>query len=192
LPPLEGRLVIAHVANMTHPVKAHEDLFEAVRWLKARHPEILVLLVGDGARRAHLEALAGQAGLRGQVEFLGHRGDVPAILARCDLGVLCSHAEGLSNAIIEGMAARLPMVVTDAGGDAELVKDGARGFVVPVRAPLALSARLCALAEAPELRVRMGEAGRGFVESELTVQTLLRRHEALYLRVIEQRAGKQA
>ncbi|MGC4115479.1 MAG: glycosyltransferase [Myxococcales bacterium] len=135
----KGRVVIAHVANMTHPVKAQEDLLEAMASLKSRHPEALLLLVGDGVRRPMLEAMVARLGLGDSVCFLGRRGGVPAILARCHVGVLCSHAEGLSNAVIEGMAAALPMVVTDAGGNAELVKDGERGFVVPVRAPLQLA-----------------------------------------------------
>lgn len=184
LPDLAGRVAIVHVANMTHPVKAQEDLFEAMRTLQRRRPEALLLLVGDGPRRPALERLAAGLGIERSVRFLGRRGDVPAILARSEVGVLPSHAEGLSNAIIEGMAAGLPMVVTDAGGNAELVRDGINGYVVPVRAPLSLAARLDALVGAPELRVRMGKAGRERVERDLTLEALLRRHEALYREVL--------
>lgn len=184
IPDLVGRVVIAHVANMVHPVKAQEDLFAAVRVLKARQPQVLVLLVGDGPRRAMLERLASRMGIAGHVRFLGRRSDVPAVLARSHIGVLCSLAEGLSNAIIEGMAAHLPMVVTDAGGNPELIADDVRGIVVPVRAPLALAAGLDTLAASPELRERMGAAGRAHVERELTIEALLRRHAALYRAVL--------
>jgi len=118
------------VANTTHPVKAQEDLFEAARLLAAERPA--------GRRRPALPMLEGmvdEMGIRPYVSFLGKRPDVPAILARSDLGVLCSHAEGLSNAIIEGMAAGLPMVVTAAGGSTDLVRNGESGYVVPVRSP---------------------------------------------------------
>ncbi|HEY3446930.1 MAG TPA: glycosyltransferase [Myxococcales bacterium] len=189
---VEGRVVIAHVANMTHPVKAQEDLLEAMVSLRQRHPEALLLLVGDGVRRPRLEAMAQRLGLGDSVCFLGRRGGVPAILARCHVGVLCSHAEGLSNAIIEGMAAGLPMVVTDAGGNAELVKDGERGFVVPVRSPLPLADRLGALVGNAELRRSMGQAGRAYVERELTLRSLLENHAALYRDVLSARAERRS
>ncbi|HCF61647.1 MAG TPA: glycosyl transferase family 1, partial [Myxococcales bacterium] len=184
LPPLEGRTVIVHVANMTHPVKAQEVLFEALRALRARRPEVLLLLAGDGPRRAGLEELAAAMGLAGAVCFLGRRSDVPAILARGDIGVLCSSAEGLSNAIIEGMAASLPMVVTDAGGNGELVRDEENGFVVPIGSSTMLASRLEMLARARPLRTKMGQAGRAFVEHELRLERLLERHEALYRKVL--------
>jgi len=192
LPDLSGRVVVAHVANMTHPVKAQEDLFEAMRSLSRRHPEVLLLLVGDGARRPRLEELVRRLGLVASVRFLGRRGDVPAVLARSHVGVLCSHAEGLSNAIIESMAARLPMVVTDAGGNAELVRDGERGLVVPVRAPLQLADRLAALVGSRQLRRTMGAAGRAFVVRELTLRALLERHAALYRDVLSERVASRA
>ncbi len=186
LPPLEGRTVIVHVANMTHPVKAQEVLFEALRALRARRPEVLLLLAGDGPRRAGLEELAAAMGLAGAVCFLGRRSDVPAILARGDIGVLCSSAEGLSNAIIEGMAASLPMVVTDAGGNGELVRDEENGFVVPIGSSTMLASRLEMLARARPLRTKMGQAGRAFVEHELRLERLLERHEALYRKVLSE------
>jgi len=184
LPALKGRIAVAHVANMIHPVKAQEDLFEAVRALADRCPSLVVLLLGDGPRRPMLEQLVGQAGLGGRIHFLGHRPDVPAVLARCQIGVLCSHAEGLSNAIIEGMAAGLPMVVTDAGGNGELVSDGATGLVVPVRAPLALAEGIEKLASSEELRASLGAAARARVERELTLRRLVERHAALYRTVL--------
>jgi glycosyltransferase involved in cell wall biosynthesis len=180
LPPLGGRLVIVHVANMVHPVKAQEDLLQAFKELLPGRPEALLLLVGDGWRRPMLEKLAGTLGVAGKTCFLGRRPDVPAILHRCDIGVLCSSAEGLSNAIIEGMAAGLPMVVTDAGGNKELVQDGVSGFVVPVHSPSLLKSRLDALAASQVLRVKMGKAGRDFVERELGVERLVACHDALY------------
>src|SRR5690606_34688385 len=133
------------VANMSHPVKAQEDLLEAMRQVVPDHPQALLLLIGDGGRRPVLETLTFEYGLERHVAFLGHRMDVPAILMRAHVGVLCSLAEGMSNAIMEGMAAGLPMVVTDVGGSPELVRDGERGFVVAPRAPHQLAGKLRAL-----------------------------------------------
>jgi glycosyltransferase involved in cell wall biosynthesis len=183
--PVDGsRIVIAHVANMNHPVKAQEDLLAALRPLVRRHPQVSLLLVGDGPRRPMLEALAHELGVARFAHFLGRREDVPALLARAHIGVLCSLAEGLPNAIIEGMASRLPMVVTDAGGSRELVQHGVNGYLVPARVPEALGERLAHLVRSKALRERMGAAGRAFVERELGLERLLRRHDALYRAVL--------
>jgi L-malate glycosyltransferase len=117
------------------------------------------------------------------VHFLGHRADVPALYARADLGVLCSTAEGMSNAVMEGMAAGLPMVVTAVGGNPELVADGERGLVVPPLRPEALCEAFLKLLADPERGRRMGAEARTFVERELSLERLVRRHDALYQRV---------
>jgi glycosyltransferase involved in cell wall biosynthesis len=99
------------------------------------------------------------------------------------LGVLCSSKEGLSNAVIEGMAARLPMVVTAAGGNSELVEDGKRGFLVAVARPSELADAMLRLLAKTELARRMGEAGRQFVESQLSLSRMIEAHDALYQRL---------
>ncbi|HZH03931.1 MAG TPA: glycosyltransferase, partial [Myxococcaceae bacterium] len=141
LPEVNGEPVAVLVANMNHPVKRQEDFLEAVARVRARRP-LQAFLVGDGPRRPALEQKASELGVAHAVHFLKHRQDIPAVYAQAAVGVLCSDAEGLSNAIIEGMASRLPMVVTDAGGNAELVQDGERGWVVPKRDPSALAEAL--------------------------------------------------
>jgi glycosyltransferase involved in cell wall biosynthesis len=186
LPARPGVKPFVHVANMTHPVKAQEDLFHAVRILKHDHPELAVWLVGDGPRRRHLEALALQLGVAERVHFLGHRTDVAAILKRAYGGVLCSHAEGLSNALIEYLAAALPSVATRVGGNGEVVSDGERGLLVPPRDPGALAAALERLLQDAELAQRLGPGGRAFVERELTVERLVDRHHRFYQQVLRQ------
>ncbi len=180
----EGAPIITHVANMTHEVKRQEDLFEALALVRQRHPKATAFLVGDGMRRPELEARARALGLGDAIHFLGHRTDVPAVLRRATLGVLCSRHEGLSNAVMEGMAAGLPMVVTDAGGNGELVADGQRGFVVPPLSPPALAAAITRLLDDPAMAKRMGNAGRAFVEAELTLERMVSAHDALFRRML--------
>ena len=87
---------------------------------------------------------------------------MPAIYARANFGVLCSTAEGMSNAVMEGMAAGLPMVVTAVGGNPELVPDGERGLVVPPQRPAASCAEAFRrLLADPERARRMGPDGAG-------------------------------
>lgn len=189
LPDVGDAPVITHVANMNDtPVKRQEDLLEALRLLRAEGTDCHVFFVGDGMRRPKLEALAAKLGVADRAHFLGHRSDVPAIYGRATAGVLCSSAEGLSNAIIEGMAAGLPMVVTRAGGNPELVAHGERGLVVPVQRPEELARALGIVLRDPELRWRLGARARAFVETELTLENLIRNHERVYTAV----AGRES
>ncbi|TMA99323.1 MAG: glycosyltransferase, partial [Deltaproteobacteria bacterium] len=137
----EGGPIVAVVANLW-PVKDHRTLIEAAALVQRHIPDVRFALVGDGPERDHLQRRIGELGLRDAVHLLGTRYDVPAILARSSAFCLPSRAEGLSNAIMEAMAAALPVVATDAGGNAELVRHGSTGFVVSIGDAASLAARL--------------------------------------------------
>jgi glycosyltransferase involved in cell wall biosynthesis len=183
LPDTGGAPVVVHVANMNHPVKRQEDLLMALNLLRHSGRTLHAWLVGDGPRRPELEKMASELGLTDRVHFLGHRADVPALYARATLGVLCSTAEGMSNAVMEGMASGLPMVVTRVGGNTDLVVDGERGLVVDPERPAQLCQAFQRLLDSPEEAQRMGAAARAFVERELSLERMVRRHDALYRRV---------
>jgi glycosyltransferase involved in cell wall biosynthesis len=192
LPDVGAAPVLVHVANMTHPVKRQEDLLQALAILVSNGSPVHAFLVGDGERRPEIEALAVRLGVSKRAHFLGLRTDVPAILARATLGVLCSSAEGLSNAVAEGMAAGLPMVVTRVGGNLDLISDGERGFLVPPYAPEALAEAVARVLANPAQARWMGAAGRAFVERELTLQQLCERHDALYRAILDGAAAAGA
>lgn len=168
------------VANMNHPVKRQEDFLRALQMIATAGGHLRGWLVGDGPRRPQLEKLADALGLSGRVHFLGHRTDVPAIYARASMGVLCSNAEGLSNAIIEGMAAWLPMVVTDAGGNSELISHGKRGLLVPPERPSDLASAMFWMLRNRIAARQMGEAARAYVERKLSAERLASSHDLLY------------
>ncbi len=191
LPDTRGAPVVVHVANLAHPVKRQEDLLQALAILKARGRTLHAFFVGNGPRRELIQRMAGELGVADRAHFLAHRLDVPAILARADIGVLCSSAEGLSNSVIEGMAARLPMVVTAVGGNPEVVEDGVRGLVVPKHEPAALAAAFERMLDDPEAARAMGARARAYVERELTLERLCARHDALYRSIAEARARKR-
>lgn len=168
------------IANMHHPVKGQTDLLMAMKEVLRARPEAHLVLVGDGVRRTHLERSARQLGIAERCHFVGHRLDGPALLARAAIGVSASYAEGISNAILEAMAARLPVVATAVGGSPELVRDGANGFLVPPGAPAAMTRRLLDLLASAPLRKRMGERGRRIVEREFSVEQMRASYDALY------------
>jgi glycosyltransferase involved in cell wall biosynthesis len=183
LPDTGGAPVVAHVANMNHPVKRQEDLMQALAILRDQNVTLHAYLVGDGPRRPELEQKAVELGVADRVHFVGRRQDVPAIYAHADLGVLCSNAEGMSNAVMEGMAAGLPMVVTAVGGNPDLIVDGERGRVVQAERPEQLAEALGWMLAHPERAKEMGAAAREFVRRELSLERLVERHDALYRKV---------
>jgi glycosyltransferase involved in cell wall biosynthesis len=103
------------------------------------------------------------------------------MLARADAACLCSSAEGLSNALMEAMAARLPIVATRVGGNPELVTDN--GILIPSGDPRALAEALATLLQLPERR-ELGLRGRRRIEAELTLDRLADSHAALYRRAL--------
>jgi glycosyltransferase involved in cell wall biosynthesis len=183
VPDTGGAPVVLHVANMNHPVKRQEDLLLALAMLRHEGQDLHAFLVGDGPRRAELERYAAELGVGDIAHFLGHRADVPALYSRATMGVLCSTAEGMSNAVMEGMAAGLPMVVTAVGGNTDLIKDGERGLVVQPRQPEQMVRAFRQLLSQPEKARDMGAAARGFVRRELSQERMVQRHDELYRRV---------
>jgi L-malate glycosyltransferase len=172
---------VVNVGNMHHPVKGQVELLAAFREVLRERPDARLALIGDGVRRPLLEKLAGQLGIAARVHFLGFRLDAPAVVARADLAVSSSHAEGISNAILEAMALRLPVVATAVGGSPELVREGVNGWLVPPGAPGAMARAISdALATPAALRRRMGHRARRIVEREFDVRQMRIGYDALY------------
>ena len=183
-------LVLTTAANLI-PYKGHADLLDALGGIAGQIPPDWTLLCAgrDDGAGAVLRARAGALGLAERVRWLGLRNDVPALLAASDLGILASHEEGFSNSVLEGMAAGLAMIVTDAGGNAEAVQHGVSGYVVPPRDPPALGRAILELAHDPEQRRRVGEAGRARVADAFSLHGCVVRYRRLYELVANGRAG---
>jgi glycosyltransferase involved in cell wall biosynthesis len=137
-------------------------------------------VVGDGPLRASLARLAADLGIQDNVHWLGERDDIPAILAGADCLLLSSHREGLSNAILEGMAAGLPVVATAVGGNVELVKDAETGWLVQDDDHMALAARAAALLADADLRRRLGAAARRRVAEQYSEAMMVARMAEIY------------
>ena len=183
LPVEPGDVLVAVIGNLW-PVKGHRVLLEAAALLRDRSPRLRFLCAGEGIEKEFLKERIRALGLEDRVLLLGHRTDIPSLLARADAFALCSSAEGLSNAIMEAMAARLPIVATRVGGNSELL-EGGRGLLVPYGSPLALAEALEQLRSNPAKAREMGRKARAFIEAELSLETLQSAHEALYRRALE-------
>jgi glycosyltransferase involved in cell wall biosynthesis len=141
-------------------------------------------LIGEGPLRGQLEELVQSLGLTSRVTFLGFRRDVSERLAEAQLFLLLSKWEGFPRSILEAMRAGLPVVASDVGGVKESVVDGLTGFVIPRGDTAHLRECLRKLITSPELRVRMGEAGRARYEEKFTFDRLVERTTKVYESVL--------
>lgn len=181
----EDAFVLVIVANL-FAYKGHIDLLKALAGIKDQLPEDWVLLC-VGRDEGCLQALcdyAAESELSSHIQWLDQRDDVPKLLALSNIGVLCSHEEGFSNSVIEGMAAGLPMVVTDVGGNAEAVIDNEMGFVVPPKNPTALGEAILRLANDKQLRDRMGDAAMRRVQSEFSLDHCVDAYNKMYAELV--------
>jgi glycosyltransferase involved in cell wall biosynthesis len=184
------RLLVAWLGRMTE-IKKVDDLLRAFAALRRMDVEADLLLVGDGPLRPGLEALAGELGIRDRCHFTGFRSDVGAIYAASDVIALTSANEGTPVTVIEAQAAGKPVVSTDVGGVRDVVTDGVSGFVVPPGDMDAVADRLRTLAADPELRVRLGEAGRGAGE-RYSVPRLVNDIDHLYRELLARAPARRA
>ncbi len=184
--------------------KGIEYFLEAAAIVAARNPGVRFLIVGDKfvlkegaivgdvAHRESLEGRARRLGLEGRVAFTGFRLDVPEILAEVSVSVLPSLSEGLPNAVLESMAAGVPVVATRVGGIPEAVEDGLSGMLVPPGDGAALARAIGMLLEKPELARRLGRAGRERVEVSFSLDRMVRRTQGLYVGMLERAMARRA
>jgi glycosyltransferase involved in cell wall biosynthesis len=180
-------IVFACVASFT-PVKRHADLLDAFARVRFQQPRAHLLLAGDGPLHADVTARAAAPGVRGAVTIVGNRPDVERLLGASDAFVLASSTEGLSNALLEAMAAALPVVATRVGGNPDLVRPGETGLLVPALEPAALAEAMTTLAGDATLRQRLGAAGRARVLADFSLDAMARGYDALYRELLDERA----
>jgi len=152
-------LAIAAVGSLT-PVKGHDGLLRALARSSAPACRLSLVIIGDGPLRNELCRTAEALGIADRVILAGPREDVPAVLGAMDAYVCGSTSEGMSNALLEAMAAGLPVVATDVGDNAEVVRDQVDGLIVNPGDYEQIADRFALLASRPDLRVRLGSAAR--------------------------------
>jgi glycosyltransferase involved in cell wall biosynthesis len=171
--------VLLNVARL-HRDKAHEDLLEALEVVRAAHPRAVLLIVGEGRRRNEIDEEVRRRGLGGAVRLLGLRRDVRDLYHLAHVSVLSSAREGFSNVVLEALAAGVPQVLTDVGGNREAVGDSGAALLVEPGAPAQLAAALVRALDARELRRAMGRAARERA-ARFSVDEQVVRTEELYV-----------
>ena len=176
------RRYIAAVARF-HPVKDHATLLRAFALVAAARTDVDLLLAGDGALRADLTSLVERLGLAKRVRFLGVRSDVPDLLQAVEVFTLTSLSEAASLTLLEAMAASLPVVVTDVGGNPEIVRHGKEGLLAPRGDAEKIAAALLNLLNDPATAAAMGAAGRRRVEERYQLSQTIEAYWRLYQRL---------
>jgi glycosyltransferase involved in cell wall biosynthesis len=181
--PIIGMVAYFYPPSRPHPavspamvnrgIKGHDVLLKAVPLVLAKLPDARFVLVGDGwgergkAYRLEMEALAASLGIAHSVTFLGHRLDVPDLLAGFDVALQCSLSENLGGAI-EALMMQAPLIVSRTGGLVDAVRDEETGLVVPPDDPPALAAAICRLIDDRALAQRLAAAGRKLMLERFT------------------------
>ncbi|MBV9119358.1 MAG: glycosyltransferase family 4 protein [Chloroflexi bacterium] len=181
--PMDAPL-IGIVARLV-PIKGHELFIDAAAELQSVKPDARFVLVGDGERRAELEAYAAAKGVG--VVFAGWESDLPSVYAALDVVCLSSFNEGSPVALIEALTAGRPVVTTPAGGVVDLIEDGKNGLIVSERDPIAFAGAIQRLVDQPELARELGERGRASAYPRYDVSRLVADIRALYGQLL---AGK--
>lgn len=179
-----GDAPVVGIVATFRPVKDLALFLRAARIVLDEAPNTAFLLVGHGELKPDLEGLAVELGIRNSVFFSDGRGAVPDYLARMSIACLTSQSEGLPNAILEYMAAGLPVVATDVGGVAELVEDGVTGCLVRDRTPEAVAAPIIRLLRDDVLRTRMGRTGLERGRTRFDIVAAVERLENFYISAV--------
>jgi glycosyltransferase involved in cell wall biosynthesis len=166
--------------------KDYLTFVEAARVIERTRPEVSFVAVGDGET---LNACRIAAADVPAVQFLGRRKDVEALVETFDVGVLSTYVEGVSNTIMEYMAAGKPVVATDCGGTRELVVAGETGILVPRSDAGQLAAAITRLIDHPAMAERMGAAGRIRLRERFSLERLVDESVALYAKATSRRQG---
>jgi glycosyltransferase involved in cell wall biosynthesis len=174
------------VTARLEPQKGHRILLQSLQTVRREFPQVRLVCLGEGCLRGELESQVRDLGLEDSVRFLGHQSNIMDWVALADFTVLPSLWEGLPLAAIESLAAGRPMVATAVDGTPEVVIDGKTGITVPPGDPERLAGAICRLLREPELRDRMGEAGRKWVMEHFSQERQVRQTQELYLTAWEQ------
>jgi glycosyltransferase involved in cell wall biosynthesis len=175
--------LVVHVGNI-RPGKGHDTLIEAVRHMP---DQVTVVSIGAEKWEGDLDRVrdeSAQAGIEGQLQFLGRRPDALAFIAAADVYVNPADHEGLPVTILEAMALGRPVVATAVGGVPSVVRDEETGVLVLPQQPAEMAAAICGLLEDPLRAKHLAERGRRLVEEEYGLEPMVRAFEHVYTEVL--------
>jgi glycosyltransferase involved in cell wall biosynthesis len=184
-----GEAVITTVGNIRR-VKGHDVFIRAAAAIASKFPNTSFSIAGEVLEPdyfAELQALVRELNLSDRFHFAGGITNLREYLAAADIFVLPSRSEGFSNAIVEAMAASLPVVATEVGGNAEAVQDGVSGIIVPSEDVAALSAAILQLLSDPSKAAQMGSEGKRLAAERFTTDAMMKQITSVYSSLLNRR-----
>ncbi len=175
--------LMIHISNF-RPVKRVDDVIEVFDRVR-RKKKVKLLMVGDGPDRPKAEWLAEVKEIAGDVHFLGKRNDMDRLLSVADVLMLPSELESFGLVALEAMASEVPVIATRVGGVAEVVDDGVDGFLFDVADLESMADAAASILSDPDLRTRMGQAGREHAKRNFCHDRIVGQYADLYSRTIE-------
>jgi len=182
-----GSAPLVGTAITFRPRKGFRMLFEAMAEVRRSVPDARLLVAGASEMPEEPAALAASLGLDGSIHLLGRRGDMPEVLSALDVFVLPSESEGMSNAILEAMAMRLPVVATAVGGAPEVIGEGTNGFLVDYPDSHAMAVKVARLLGDAGARRTVGLRARERVVGDYSAASMVRQIENLYVELLSGR-----
>lgn len=187
-----GRRFVSIVANLHNPVKDHPMFLRAAARVRGEVPDAAFVIAGEGDLMPGLRSLAAQLGIERDVFFIGRCENVGQLLFASDIGVLSSKAEGFANAILEYLAAGLPVVATDVGGVREAIVEGETGYVVASGDDEKMAAGIIRLLNDAQRAHAMGQLGRTRVAAKFSCDRHLQNTLELYDELLNARETASA
>jgi glycosyltransferase involved in cell wall biosynthesis len=181
IPP--GSRVVGFVGRLARQ-KRVQDIVWAMQLLQQLTDRVYLLLVGEGPERNDLIALARHVGCEHLVRFIGYRADAARLIGLCNVFWLASEFEGMSNSIMEAMAAGVPVVASDIPPNRELVVDGETGYLVRVGDSVGMAQFTDRILADPALAQRFGAAGRERMQKDFSLERMVAAHAELYRDVL--------
>ncbi|MFH0925719.1 MAG: glycosyltransferase [bacterium] len=188
-------IIVGMVAGIKS-IKGHKYFVEAASLVLKEFSKVKFLLVGcdHNEPTCSFEILMRQAeklGIKDRIIYVGHQQNIPNILLNMDISVLSSLSEGFSNTVIESMAAGLPVITTNVGGNPEAVDDRITGFIVPPADEKKLAEGIIKLLENPQIGRRMGKNGRDKVKRLFSIDEMIEKHQTLYNQLLYIKKAKR-
>lgn len=181
----ENRTIFVLVANLI-PYKGHQDLIKAIKCLKDHNAEPFVLCIGrDDNILKDLKKECEALEIENSIAWLGPKKDVWTYLYAADIGLNCSHEEGFSNAILEAMAAGLPVIATRVGGNTDAVSHEVNGLLVNPKDPQDLSQAMLRLILDEKERLRMGHSAQIIARERYSMDHCIDQYASLYRSLLE-------